>query len=132
MSQESKPSVAGASEMPASESNLGLVLALVHRVLPQLDEPGRASAVQAALRKAAGLIEAARDAHAHEMGVAVGSSARTTVEAEIVAVIAAAIAATLGRPYKLVSVQPVAVQTPHFNAWAFEGRTQIFSSHRVR
>jgi len=131
MSQENKSSAA-TPELAASESNLGLVLALIHRVLPQLSEPEKATSVQAALRKAASLIEAARDAHAHEMGVAAGSTARTTVEAEIVAVIAAAIAATLGRPYKLVSVQPASIPVPHYSAWALEGRTQIFSSHRIR
>jgi len=36
------------------------VLALIHRNLPRLDKPGRASEVQAAFRKAAALIESAR------------------------------------------------------------------------
>jgi hypothetical protein len=66
------------------------------------------------------------------MCVAVGSHGQGVVESEIVAVIAAAVAALLGKPYKLVSVQPVVAPAPHLNVWAMEGRTQIFMSHKVR
>jgi len=77
-------------------------------------------------------IEAAREAHALETGVVVGSGANASVESETVAVIAAALAVLLGRPYKLVAVNPLAVPAPHLNVWALEGRTQIFISHKVR
>lgn len=133
MSPEPSSSASPASgDLSAAESNLGLALALIHRVLPQLDEPDRAGAVQSALRKAAGYLESARQAHALDTGIAVGSPTHTSVDSETVAVIAAAIAVLLGRPYKLVSVQPAVVPVPHFNAWALEGRTQIFMSHRIR
>jgi hypothetical protein len=54
-----------------------------------------------------------------------------TVEPEIIAVIAAAVAVVLGRPYRVVSVQasPLA---PQGNVWALEGRIEQFMSHRVR
>ncbi len=132
MSPEIKRLSAASADLPESETNLGMVLALVHHVLPQLGDPDKAGEVQAALRKACAYVEAARDAHAHETGVTAGNAAHEGVEAETVAVIAAAISATLGRPYRLVSVQPTAVLVPHFNVWALEGRTQIFSSHRLR
>jgi len=61
--------------------------------------------------------------------VAVPAVAKT-VEPETVAVIAAAIAVVLGRPYRVVSVQ--AAQGPDVNIWALEGRVEHFMSHRVR
>jgi hypothetical protein len=54
------------------------------------------------------------------------------VDLEIVAVIAAALAAVFDKPHKVVSVQPVAVPAPHLNVWAFEGRIELTMSHRVR
>jgi hypothetical protein len=119
-------------ELSVAESNLGGALALIHRVLPHIDEPDHAVRVQAALRQAATLVESAREAHALNTGVTVGSQAHASVESETVAVIAAAIATLLGRPYKLVAVQPLAIPPPHLNVWAFEGRTQIFMSHKFR
>ena len=59
-------------------------------------------------------------------------AAQAAGRAEIVAVIAAAVAAVLDRPYRLVSVQPVPAPVPHLNVWALEGRTQIFQSHKIR
>ena len=115
------------NDMPAAEVNLGKVLALINRVLPRLDEPARASDVQAALRKAACYIEAARLAHA--------DGACGPVSRDIVAVIAAAISTVLSGPYKLVSVQAVqkvTVPAPRQSAWAAEGRSAIFMSHQVR
>jgi hypothetical protein len=124
--------------LSSAEMNLGQVLAMIHRVLPRLDEPGRGADVQAALRKAATLIEAARSAH--EQGLAPATAGAggnqkvaTRVAPEIAAVIAAAVSVVLDRPYRLVAVQPVPLPAvPHFNVWAFEGRTQIFQSHKVR
>lgn len=119
-------------DVSATEASLGKALVLIQKILPDLDEPARAYDVQSALRRAAAFLESARHAHADRMGVAVASHAHTAVEAEIVAVIAAAMAITLGRPYKLVSVQATTPVTPLLNVWAIEGRTQIFQSHRIR
>jgi len=123
-------------DLTPAESNLGKALALIHRVLPRLDDPARKVEVQSALGKAVSLLEAARSAHAG--GVAslppIGSQqVATAVAPEIAAVIAAAVSVVLDRPYRLVSVQQVTVPVvPHLNVWAVEGRTQIFMSHKVR
>ncbi len=123
-------------DLTPTESNLGKVLALIHRVLPRLDDPARKAEVQSALSRAASLLEAARAAHSG--GVAslppIGSQqVATAVAPEIAAVIAAAVSVVLDRPYRLVSVQQVTVPVvPHLNVWAVEGRTQIFMSHKVR
>jgi hypothetical protein len=50
-------------DLSPAESNLGKVLALIHRVLPRLDDPARRAEVQSALSKAVSLLEAARTAH---------------------------------------------------------------------
>jgi hypothetical protein len=118
------------------ESRLGQVLALIHRILPRLDELNRSAEVQAALRQAGNLLESARQAHA-QTGLpsstpAASQRVETAVEPEIAAVIAAAVAVLFNRPYRLVSVQQVATPVPHLNVWALEGRTQIFQSHRIR
>jgi hypothetical protein len=129
----SKPEPAApGDDLSTAELNLGKVLALIHHVLPHIDEADHAVRVQSALRKAVTFMETARDAHALETGVVVSSQAHASVEAETVAAIAAAIAVLLGRPYRLVAVQHLAVPAPHLNVWALEGRTQIFMSHRVR
>lgn len=136
--QENAPVISRApDESPVAESHLGHVLALIHRILPRLDEPGRAGEVQAALRQAASLLEAARAAHAQSATAGPGAgltvqAVSTRVEPEIVAVIAAAIAVLFDRPCRLVSVQQVTAPAPHLNVWALEGRTQIFQSHKVR
>ena len=123
-------------DLSPAESNLGKVLALIHRVLPRLDDPARKAEVQSAMSKAVSLLEAARNAHAG--GVAslppIGSQqVVTAVAPQIAAVIAAAVSVILDRPYRLVSVQQVTVPVvPHLNVWAVEGRTQIFMSHKVR
>ena len=117
-----------------AEASLGQALALIHRVLPRLDEPARAKEVQAALQRAAGCVESARQAHQRTLSSPTAASAavQTSLDSELVAVISAAIAAVLERPYRLVSVQPVPPAVPHFNVWALEGRTQIFQSHKIR
>jgi hypothetical protein len=118
--------------LTASESSLGKALALIHRVLPLLEHPDRALEVQKALRHTAALIEAACQAHAGERGLKPAPAPAESVEAEMVAVIAAAIAAMLDRPHRLISVVPVDIFVPHLNVWAFEGRSQLFVSHKVR
>ena len=137
MSKNELPAQAGSADdgLSAVESRLGQVLALIHRILPRLDEPSRASEIQAAFRKAATLIESARQAHEHPTTPALAGgpqSVATAVAPEIAAVIAAAVSVLINRPYRLVSVQQVSTPVPHLNVWALEGRTQIFQSHKIR
>jgi hypothetical protein len=118
-----------------AETQLGHALALIHRVLPRIDEPGRGAEVQAALQKAGICVELARQSH--QRTVPPGqlpsvSGVHTALDSELVAVISAAVAAVLDRPYRLVSVEPAAAPVPHLNVWALEGRTQIFQSHKIR
>ena len=54
------------------------------------------------------------------------------VDLHMVAVIAAAIAAVLDKPHRVVSVKRVALPAPHMSVWAFEGRVQLSRSHRLR
>lgn len=118
-----------------AESSLGHALALIHRILPRLDEPGRAAEVQAALQKATACVDSARQAHQRRFApgaAAAPAAVQTRVAAETVAIISAAVTAVLDRPYRLVSVQLVAAPVPHLNVWALEGRTQIFQSHKIR
>jgi hypothetical protein len=122
-------------DLTALEENLGKVLVLIQRILPRLDEPGRASEVQAALRQAGTYLESVR--RTHELQNSPQSSATTQrvttgVAPEIAAVIAAAVAVLFDRPYRLVSVQQVETPVPYLNVWALEGRTQIFQSHKIR
>ena len=123
-------------DLTLTETNLGKVLALIHRVLPRLEDPARQADVQSALGKAVSLLEAARTAHAGGAAAVIPLGAQqvaTAVGPQIAAVIAAAISVVLDRPYRLVSVQQVTVPVvPHLNVWAVEGRTQIFMSHKVR
>ena len=121
--------------MPALEANLGKVLVLIQRILPRLDEPGRASEVQAALRQAGVCLESARRAHELQtapQGPTTPQRVATGVAPEIAAVIAAAVSVLFDRPYRLVSVQQVETPVPYLNVWALEGRTQIFQSHKIR
>ncbi len=57
---------------------------------------------------------------------------KPSVDLQIVAVIAAAIATVIDKPHRVVSVKRVAVPTPHLNVWAFEGRVQLSMSHKLR
>jgi hypothetical protein len=135
--QVTSPPAADAQDgLSAAEVRLGQVLALIHRALPRLDETSRSAEVQATLRRASALLEAARQAHADTGGkptAAAGSQhVATEADPEIAAVIAAAVSVLFKRPYRLVSVQQVASPVPHLNVWALEGRTQIFQSHKIR
>ncbi len=124
------------TDLSPAETSLGQALVLLHRIVPRLDDPSRHAEVQSALRQAAAFLEAARQAHAGDKSAPVTLGVQkvsTSVDTETAAVIAAAIAVVLDRPYRLVSVQQVSVPVvPHLNVWAVEGRTQIFMSHRVR
>lgn len=51
---------------------------------------------------------------------------------ELTAVIAAAVAAVIDQPHRVLSVQPVQIAGNWMNAWAMEGRYSHFSSHKVR
>jgi len=126
MSHHEKSSDADA--IAAAEAGLGKALAAIQRALAHLDELGRASEVQLHLRKAASSIDSALSAHAQ----ATGASAPQAASPEVVAAIAAAIATVLAGPYRLVSVQKIAVPVASQTAWAMEGRAQIFRSHQVR
>jgi len=120
--------------LPASEASLGKALAIIHHVLPWLDQAGRAREVQAALQKAASFVERARQFHAQELSLSASGAPGATadlVDSEIVVIIAAAVAALIGAPHRVVSVTSIEVP-PHLNVWAYEGRTQLFMSHKVR
>jgi hypothetical protein len=56
----------------------------------------------------------------------------SSADLEIVAVIAAAIAAVLDKPHRVISVQRVTLPVPHLNVWAYEGRVEHSMSHRIR
>jgi len=127
-SNPTNASAPGAEDLSATETHLANALVLIQRVLPRLDEPGRAAEVQAALRKAAARLELARETHRQAMA----AHKSGTVENVIVAIISAAIAAVLDRPHRLLSVQPSPAAVPYLNVWALEGRTQIFQSHKIR
>lgn len=117
------------------DSSLGQSLVLLNRLLSRLDDIDRASEVQAGFRRAAACLEFARQAHQRVVDsrqVVMNIAAQARVESETVAVIAAAIAAVLDCPYKILSVQPLPAPAPHLNVWALEGRTQIFQSHKIR
>src|ERR1700677_5018271 len=118
--------------LTATESSLGNALALILRVLPLLQQPERAPDVQKVMRHAAALIDAALLPHAGERGLHAVLAPADLVEAEMVAVVAAAIASILDRPHRLISVVPADISVPHLNVWAFEGRSQLFLSHKVR
>jgi hypothetical protein len=115
-------------ESPAGEAELGRALALIHRVLPRLDDSERADGVQEALRQAAAFVEAARSAH--QSWAAARRSA--DLDGETLALIAAAVSAVLGRPHRVVGIQKTPATVAWVNAWAMEGRFQHYSSHKVR
>ena len=54
------------------------------------------------------------------------------IDAELVAVIAAAIAVVIDKPHRVISVRRVTIPAPHLNVWAYEGRVELSMSHRIR
>lgn len=138
MSKEDIQSAAADSsfdEWAEADSHLGYALVLLNRLIPRLEDLANAAEVQATFRRVQESLEAARQAHqrvADSRQLLMNIAAPANVEAETVAVIAAAIAAVLDQPYRLLSVQPVPSPAPHLNVWALEGRTQIFQSHKIR
>jgi hypothetical protein len=124
------------ADLSTAEVQLGHALAIIHRILPRLDDPARSAEVQAGLQNA---IAALKNAAAAHTGVPMGNvkgtlAATAAVAPEIAAVIAAAVATLLDRPHRVLAVQQVNMPEviSHLNVWAYEGRTQIFTSHRVR
>lgn len=113
-------------------AELGKALGLIHRVLPRLDEPARAAEIYQSLGRASSIIDAVRAAYATNAQPGDARLVATAVDAEIAAVIAAAISVVLTQPYRLVSVQKVSIPVSPANVWAQEGRSDIFHSHRVR
>lgn len=111
---------------PASaiEIHLGRALTIIHKILPSVDVRERTEVVQVALQRAAAALDTARAAHAELH--------RMVVEAEEVAIISAAVAVALGRPFRLVDLQKSKPAVTWVNAWAIEGRFQHYSSHKVR
>ena len=119
-----------------AEQQTGHALALIHRILPRLDEPARSSEVQSAFQAAITALKNACAAHggAEPAGLPAVSAAGQAVAPEIAAIIAAAISVVLDRPHRVMAVEKVNLPEviSHLNVWAFEGRTQIFTSHKVR
>ena len=103
---------------------LGHALAIIHRILPRLDDAARASEVQTGFQNAIAALKNACTAHG-SLFPAGAPSPRPAGEA---------VAVVLERPFRVVAVQKVTVPEvlSHLNVWAFEGRTQIFTSHKVR
>lgn len=108
------------------ERQLGAALALIHRALHKLEEPARAFEVNTLLGRAISSLESVR---ASALSLSVGSAA---MGPELAAVISAAVAVMFDQPHRVLSVQKVTVPLPQSNAWAAEGRSDIFHSHRVR
>ena len=115
-------------DIPPAEVHLGKALALIHRVLPRLEEEEHAEAVQTALRQAVAQVTAAKALHERT----VLSRRSASVEGETLALIAAAVAVVLGRPHRVLDVKPAGLPVSWVNAWAIEGRFQHYSSHNVR
>jgi hypothetical protein len=105
-----------------------MTMALIHRILPRLEEETQANAVQSALDRAAEELAAAREAHLRLMG----RSASAPPEGEVLAMIAAAVAVVLRRPHRVVAIEPAVPTVSWVNAWSIEGRFQHYSSHKVR
>ncbi len=64
-----------------------------------------------------------------DSGTAVSPAFGGELSAEIVVVIAAAVAETIGKPHRIVKIRGL---TPADLGWSLEGRTQHHQSHRFR
>jgi hypothetical protein len=129
MSQQDFSSSA-ADRIASAEASLGKALAAIQRALAHIDEMGRAVDTQLQLRKAASAVDDAMNAHALATTGVIPS--RSAAAPEVVAAIAAAIATVLTGPYRLVSVQKVAVPVSQHSPWVLEGRAQMLRSHSLR
>lgn len=93
-----------------------------------MDDVQRAAEVEALLQSATAQIESARGAHARWAE----ATRPAMAEGEIMAIIAAAVAVSVGRPHRVLDVRQAAPTVMWVNAWAIEGRFQHYSSHKVR
>lgn len=110
------------------QSALQQTVAVIQKVLPNLDDSTKLDDVKAALRKAAAHIESAHAA----LDQAPAALSNGLTNGELLAVISAAIAMVLHRPYRIVDVHRVPPVVTWVNAWAIEGRFAHYSSHRIR
>lgn len=113
-------------DISQAEQQIGKALALIHRVLPRLDEPSRAGEVQAALRKAASFLQSA----AGHTGSA--SATPGDISPEIIAAIVASVTTVIGPGFRIVSVNKIKVPVTPASAWAIQGRNHIYQSHILR
>jgi hypothetical protein len=124
------------TDSSTAEMQVGHALAIIHRILPRLDDAARASEVQTGFQNAIAALKNACTAHGSLFPASAQSPrpAGAAVAADIAAVIAAAVAVVLDSPFRVVAIQKITVPEviSHLNVWAFEGRTQIFTSHKVR
>ncbi len=107
------------------ESKLGTALALIHRALPKLDQASQTVEVQRLLGRASALLESVR------VGLSAEGSMRLN-DPELAAVIGAAVAVMFDQPHRVLSVEKIQLAAPQSNVWAYEGRSEIFHSHKVR
>jgi hypothetical protein len=124
------------TDSSSAEMQVGHALAIIHRILPRLDDAARASEVQTGFQNAIVALKNACTAHGNLFTASAQPPrpAGEAVAADIAAVIAAAVAVVLDSPFRVVAIQKITVPEviSHLNVWAFEGRTQIFTSHKVR
>lgn len=128
MSTEKATPASAAEVLSEAEVHLGRALAMIHRVLPRLEDLDRGDAVLTTLEHVATEVSSARAAHQRLLA----ARRPAGVDAEVLALIAAAVSVVLGRPHRVLDVQKVAPAVTWVNAWAIEGRFQHYSSHKVR
>jgi hypothetical protein len=110
------------------QTALQQTVAVIQKVLPHLDDTAKLADVQAALRKAAAHLESAQAAFEPKRPI----SGEGLANGELLAVISAAVAMVLHRPYRIVDVHRAPPIVTWVNAWAIEGRFAHYSSHRIR
>jgi type II secretory pathway pseudopilin PulG len=110
-------------EVSQAEQQIGKALALIHRVLPQVNTASRAGEVQAALKMAASLLQSAAGCAANP------SAAPADITPEVLAAITAAVTTALGPSYRIVSVNKIKVPIAPATAWVNQGRNHIYQSH---
>lgn len=110
-------------------AHLGHALALIQRALPKVDHLEDADFVDRALGRVVTEVQAAQAAHRKRME----ALRPAPVEAEVLALIAAAVSVVLqGAAHRVLDVKRAAPAVTWVNAWAIEGRFQHYSSHKVR
>ncbi len=122
------PQLAQTPRRDEIQTALQQTVTVLQQILPHLADSARLGEVQTALRQAAGHIESARAAFEQTQAAPLTES----TNGELLAVISAAIAMVLDRPYRVLDVQRSAPVVTWVNAWAIEGRFQHYSSHRIR